>query len=402
MAMYVASESALLRNPDLKPERTQSVELGTDLRFFDNKLRVDFTWYDIRSRDQIINLPLANSSGYDAKLINAGEIKNQGIELIVSATPYQTDEFSWNTQLNFARNKSEVVSLAPGIDSYLIVPDMYPADGGQDLSLEARVGEPLGQLVGLDFERVESGQYAGQIVHENGLPVVNTSEKVSAGTYQPDFTFGWGNTVNYQNFSLSIQFDGRVGGKIFSRTHTMLASGGAITNEDDERLGSILVGRVELSPLNYDSNGNPPRDSDGNIIWGDPINDGSFIGPGVKSDGNGGYVANDVEVATRDYVYRYYNNIFNRDVITTGAYENTWVKLRELRLSYNLPGELTDNLGITNASVSLVGRNLLLFTDVPSIDPETFSIRNGRIVQGLESTQIPSTRSFGLTVNIGI
>ena len=159
---------------------------------------------------------------------------------------------------------------------------------------------------------------------------------------------------------------------------------------------------MELSPLNYDSNGNPPRDSNGNIIWGDPINDGSFVGPGVKSDGNGGYVANDVEVATRDYVYRYYNNIFNRDVITTRAYENTWVKLRELRLSYNLPGELTDNLGITNASVSLVGRNLLLFTDVPSIDPETFSIRNGRIVQGFESTQIPSTRSFGLTVNIGI
>lgn len=399
---FVASESALLRNPDLKPERTQSVELGTDLRFFDNKLRVDFTWYDIRSRDQIINLPLANSSGYDAKLINAGEIKNQGIELILSATAYQTDDLSWNTQLNFARNKSEVVSLAPGIDSYLIVPDMYPADGGQDLSLEARVGEPLGQLVGLDFQRVQSGQYAGQIIHENGLPVVNTSEKVSAGTYQPDFTFGWGNTVNYQNFSLSIQFDGRVGGKIFSRTHTMLASGGAITNEDDERLGSILVGRVELSPLNYDSNGNPPRDSNGNIIWGDPINDGSFVGPGVKSDGNGGYVANDVEVATRDYVYRYYNNIFNRDVITTGAYENTWVKLRELRLSYNLPTNLTDNLGITNASVSLVGRNLLLFTDVPSIDPETFSIRNGRIVQGFESTQIPSTRSFGLTVNIGI
>lgn len=399
---FVASESALLRNPDLKPERTTSVELGGDLRFFNNRLRVDATWYDIRSKDQIINLPLAASTGYEAKLINAGEIKNTGFELVLEGSPVIRNDFTWSVDVNFARNRSEVVSLADGIDSYLIVADMYPADGGQDLSLEARVGEPLGQLVGLDFLRVESGPFAGQIVHENGLPVVDTSQKVSAGTYQPDFTYGIGNTFNYKNFSLYVLFDGRVGGSIFSRTHTMLASGGAITNFDDERLGSILEGRVILPPLQYDADGNPLLDGDGNIIWGDPIDPGSFIGPGVMVDENGNFVENDVPVATRDYVYRYYNNIFNRDVITTGTYENTWVKLREVRLTYNLPVDLVQNLGFRYVRASLVGRNLLLFTDVPSIDPETFSIRNGRIVQGFESTQIPSTRSFGLTVNFGI
>lgn len=399
---FVASESPLLRNPELRPERTSSWELGTDMRFFDNRLRFDFAWYDIRSRDQIINLPLANSTGYDASLINAGEIKNTGVELIITGTPIQKKDFQWRSTLNFARNRSEVVSLAPGIDSYLIVPDMYPADGGQDLSLEARVGEPLGQLVGLDFQRVQEGPFAGQIVHENGLPVVDNSRKVSAGSFQPDFTFGFSNTFDYKNFSLFVQFDGRVGGKIYSRTHTMLASGGAITNEDDERLGSILVGRVELPPLNYGPDGQPPRDSDGNIIWGDPINDGSFVGPGVMLDGNGNFVENNVEVPTRDYVYRYYNNIFNRDIITTGTYENTWVKLRELRLTYRVPQKFVDKLGFRYANISAVGRNLLLFTDVPSIDPETFSIRGGRIVQGFESTQIPSTRSFGLTIGVGI
>jgi hypothetical protein len=279
---------------------------------------------------------------------------------------------------------------------------MYPADGGQDLSLEARVGEPLGQLIGLDFMRVQSGPYKGQIIHENGLPVVNTSEKVSAGTYQPDFTYGFGNTFRWKDFTLFVQFDGRVGGNIYSRTHTMLASGGAITNKDDERLGSILVGRVELPPLNYDGNGQPARDANGNIIWGDPINPGSFVGPGVMVGPNGDYVENDVPVATRDYVYRYYNNIFNRDIITTGTYENTWVKLREMRLTYGLPTEIAESVGLKYVNVSAVGRNLLLFTDVPSIDPEAFSIRNGRIVQGFESTQIPSTRSFGLTVNFGL
>ena len=182
----------------------------------------------------------------------------------------------------------------------------------------------------------------------------------------------------------------------------MLASGGAITNKDDERLGSILVGRVELPPLNYDANGQPPRDANGNIIWGDPINPGSFVGPGVMVGPNGEYVENDVPVATRDYVYRYYNNIFNRDIITTGTYENTWVKLREMRLTYGLPSQIAESVGLKYVNVSAVGRNLLLFTDVPSIDPEAFSIRNGRIVQGFESTQIPSTRSFGLTVNFGL
>lgn len=399
---FVATESSLLRNPELKPERTTSLELGTDLRFLENRLRVDFTWYDIRSKDQIINLPLAKSTGYDAKLINAGEIKNEGIELLISGTPVQKQDFSWDITANYAKNTSEVVSLADGIDSYLIVPDMYPADGGQDLSLEARVGQPLGQLIGFDFKRVQSGPYKGQIIHENGLPVLNTSEKVSAGTYQPDFTYGFGNTFRWKDFTLFVQFDGRVGGNIYSRSHALLVGGGAITNKNDKRLGSILVGRVELPPLNYNSNGEPARDANGNIIWGDPINAGSFVGPGVMMGPNGEYVPNDVKVATRDYVIKYYNNEFNRDVITSATYENTWVKLREMRVTYGLPPSVAESMGLKYVNVSAVGRNLLLFTDVPSIDPEAFSIRNGRIVQGFESTSIPSTRNFGLTINFGL
>ena len=396
----VTTKSTFLRNPDLRPETTSSYEIGTDLRFFRDRLQLDATYYFISSKDQIINLPLAESSGYTSRLINAGEIQNRGIEIFLGARPIENElGFNWDIGFNFSSNRSEVVSLAPGINNYQIVADMYPNDGGQDLSLEARVGEPYGQLVGLDLQRVQEGPYKGQIINENGLPLVG-NEKVSAGTFQPDFLAGIINTFTYKNFTLSFQFDGRVGGKIYSRTHTMLASGGAITNEDDETLGSILVGRQEYAPLEYDANGNPPLDDDGNYIWGEVVNPGSFVGPGVKADGNGGWVPNDEEVATRDYVYRYYNNIFNRDIITTGTYENTWMKLRELRLTYRLPQTLVTSIGLTNATISVVGRNLLLFSDVPSIDPEAFSIRNGRIVQGFESTQLPSTRSFGFNINV--
>jgi hypothetical protein len=183
----------------------------------------------------------------------------------------------------------------------------------------------------------------------------------------------------------------------------MLTSGGAITNEGDEKLGNILDGRVVLPPLNYDANGNPPLDADGNYIWGTPINPGSFVGPGVVNVGtedNPQYVPNTTAVPTRDYVYRYYNNIFNRDVITTPTFENTWMKLREVKITYNIPKTFLSEIGVFDANVSLVGRNLLLFTDVPTIDPESFSIRNGKIIQGFESTQLPSTRSYGVNLSI--
>ncbi len=399
----VADKSSLLRNPDLRPETTSTYELGTDLRFFNDRIGLDLTYYSISSKDQILQVPLAQTTGYAARLLNAGEIQNRGVELMLRANPVQTaGGFNWNVNLNFARNRSEVVELAEGITNYQIASDMYPGDGGQDLSLEARVGEPLGQLVGLDLQRVEEGPYAGQVIHQDGLPLVGT-EKVSAGTYQPDFTFGLYNTLDYKSFRLGFLFDGRVGGKIFSRSHTMLVSGGAITNEGDEKIGSILEGRVEHEPLQYDANGNPPLDADGNYIWGPLVNEGSFVGPGVTNVGTAEdpeYVPNEEEVATRDYIYRYYNNIFNRDLITTGTFDNTWVKLREVVLTYTLPNAVAENIGLQGASVSLVGRNLFLFTNVPTIDPETFSIRNGRIIQGFESTQLPSTRSIGFNIRV--
>ncbi len=399
----VTSRSAFLRNPNLRPETTTSYEVGTDLRFFNGRLQLDAAYYFISSKDQIINLPLAISSGNRSRLINAGEIQNQGIEILLSGQPIRNPNgLTWDVSLNFTRNRSQVISIAPGIESYQIVADMYPADGGQDLALEARVGEPMGQLTGLDWERVEGGEFDGQIIHdENGYPILR-NERVSAGTFQPDFIAGLINTFSYKNFTFGFQFDGRVGGVIFSRTHTMLASGGAITNEGDDRLGSILEGRVQYAPLDYDSDGQPIRNPDGSYPWGEPTSEGSFVGPGVKLAPDGSYVSNDIGVPTRDYVYRYYNNIFNRDVITTGAYDNTWMKLREVRLTYRLPANLLSRVKLQRASVSVVGRNLLLFTNVPTIDPETFSIRNGQIVQGFESTQLPSVRSFGINLNIGL
>ena len=401
----VASESATLNNPNLKPEQTVTYEVGADVRLFDGALGLDVTYYDIQSKDQIINVPVAASTGYDSRFINAGEIQNQGVEIMLNASPIQNDNgFSWSFNINYGQNTSEVVSLTEGINNYQLASDMYPADGGADLSFEAREGKEFGQLVGKGLKRVEDGQYEGEIIHEDGLPV-ETDEKVSAGSYQPDFRLGVSNTLSYKNLSLNFLIDGQVGGQIYSRTHTMLATGGAITNEDDEDIGKTLEGRGDYTPQYVEEDGEVvvEKDDQGNPVYVENEAPSGYTGDGVKNVGteeNPEYVPNDVTVPTRDYFYQYYGNGFNRDIVTTGTYDATFFKLREVTLTYQFPDSWFKNNIVQDAAFSLVGRNLVLWTQVPSIDPETYSIRNGRIIQGYESTQLPSTRSYGFNISV--
>lgn len=384
----VAGLSSQLNNAELLPERTSSVELGADLRFYNGRLGLDFTWYQLNSRDQIISLPLASSSGFTSRIVNSGEIQNRGIEVILTATPVEREQFTWNTTFNITRNRSEVISLAEGIETYQIVQDIYPNDGGQDLSLEAQVGMPLGQLVGLGFQRDD----AGNIIHENGLPLM-TTEKVSAGTWQPDALIGWDNTVNFGRWEAGMLWFAQIGGQIYSRTHALMATGGAIVGDGDPNLDlSTLDGR-ETYTITYDNNGDPVYTPFNENDWG-------VVGPGVMYDDEGNLVENTVEVPTRDYFYAYYGNGFNRDNIEAATYDATFVKLRELRIGYALPTDLVERIGASKATVSLVGRNLLLFTKVPSIDPETYSIRGNSFVPGFESTSLPTQRTIGFSVNV--
>ena len=177
-------------------------------------------------------------------------------------------------------------------------------------------------------------------------------------------------------------------------------TGGTITNEDDPHLDLLTTEGRTVYSVDYDANGAPVYTLE---------QAGGVIGPGVKNigtDENPEYVPNDVPVEPggagyTGYFYNYYGNGFNRDNIEAATYDATYVKLREVSLSYRIPSGVLESAGIANASISLVGRNLLLFTNVPSIDPETYSIRNGLFVNGFESTQLPSVRSFGFSLNLG-
>lgn len=439
----VVTESDVLRNPNLRPEQTETYEIGTDVRFFNGRLGVDLTYYNIRSSDQILNVPVAASTGYSSRILNAGELENRGVELVLNAQPISSagdPGFNWYVNINYTRNRSEVLSLAEGIDNYQIVSDLYPADGGNDLSLEARPGEPYGQLVGLGLQRTANGD----IIHVDGRPQV-TSDKTSAGTYQPDYLLGVYNRFSYEQpemgkFTFGFLIGGQVGGKIYSRNHTMLSTGGAITNEEVDGFrnlwglmdqngngpGSTLTGRPETRVEYYDANGDLITD----VSQHDQIEhvayyydeQGGVIGDGVQPtpeaqqqlddgettiealierDRNGEevFVENDQTVNTRRYVYDYYGNGFSRDIITTGTFDATYFKLREVQLGWDVPAKWLDNSAFRGLRFSVVGRNLILWTDVPTIDPEAYSIRNGQFIPGFESTQLPSTRSFGFNIN---
>ena len=424
----VFTANRTVADPGLTNERTRAVEFGLDVRLFNDLFRLDATYYNMLSFDQVINLPVASASGYDFKTTNGGEIRNEGIELLLSATPVNTGNFSWDVTLNLGHNRAVVESLPDVVSGgrYSIVADVFPGDeGGADLEYVAEEGQLLGQLYGLGFQRGPDGQ----IIHENGLPQL-TEEKVSAGSYQPDLRAGIYNTLSVGNFSLGFLFDGQFGGNIYSRTHALMATGGTITNEDDPNLDLKTTDGRTIYSVDYDATTGLPvytleqeggivapgvmygyeTGPNGNILFGEsgPIRTDQL----VENDGLAWSYNSDTEqweselvkpggAGYTGYFYAYYGNGFNRDNIEAATYDATYVKLREVSLSYTLPGSLLEGIGIASARVALVGRNLLLFTNVPSIDPETYSIRNGLFVNGFESTQLPSTRSFGVSLHLG-
>lgn len=378
------SVNSLAGNADLRPERTTSFEAGIDIRFLKNRLRLDATYYSMLSKDQIILLPVAATSGKNTRLTNAGEISNKGIEVALSATAIRRQNgLNWDINLNLGHNRAIVESLPEGVkDNYPMVANMYPNDGGTaGLDLVAVEGELLGQLRGLTFVRDEDDN----IIHENGLPVTS-EEKSIVGSYQPYLRAGIYNTFTYKNLSFGFLFDGSFGGKIFSRTHALMNTAGGITNNDDPNLPMSSLDGREIYDISYDANGGPVYDL---------VDAGGVVGPGVDIDGG----ENTTVVSPRDYFYAYYGNGFRRDNIESALFDATYVKLREVRIAYQFNGEALGNLGFEGLSVAFVGRNLLLFTEVPSIDPETYSIRNGRFVNGFESTQLPSTRNFGISIS---
>lgn len=371
-------ESSALPNANLKPEISSSFEIGTELKFFLNRVGLDLTYYNSNSRNQILPIQLSNTTGYSSRVINAGLIQNSGVEAVLHLTPLKNPTgFSWDIDVNWSANRSTVKELYTDPESGQEINNYVMAD--RYITVEARVGERMGDMYGIGFERVSSdpndkyydasGQYVGQVVYSaNGKPVA-TTERIKLGNYNPDWMAGVRNTFNYKGVGLSILFDTRQGGEIYSHTQTVGREGGIIVE--------TLEGRQDGYDLTKEGNG--------------------VIGDGVVQGADGSFAPNTTKLSAREWHTSY---TLGRRLVEGVIYDASFTKLREVQLSYTIPNKILGKSGVRDITLSIVGRNLMLWSKVPHVDPETASTSGGTIIPGVESVAIPSTKSFG--VNVGL
>lgn len=342
-------------NQALKPVRIAEYEAGLSLAFLNNRLSFDMAYYVKNTKDDIAVVSTSSASGYGSKIMNVGEIRNQGFEFMVNAVPVHTKEFEWNTTLNFAYNDSEVLYLGEGVERLQI--DGASSRSG-NVSVQNIVGSSYGELIGYKYKR-----HNGQIVYENGIPQ-RADELSSLGNGVYNLTGGWSNSFKYKNFILSFLLDFKVGAKLFSGTNYSLFSEGLHK--------STLVGRTADNPR------------------------GSVIGAGVMLDKSGNYVPNNVAVDAQTY----YSGITRNNIAEEFVYNANFLKLRELSVGYDFPQTMLTKMKVVKGlNVSLVGRNLwTIIKHTDNIDPEAaYNNSNG---QGLELNGYPATRSIGFNVNV--
>ena len=334
-----------LANANLKPEQTTSAELGAELAFFDSRVTLDASYYDKETKNQILNLVIPPTSGYSTQAINAGQISNKGFEATLGANLLKSDAgLNWTSTFNYARNKSRVVSLTPGLTTVVL--------GTQrSASVTATVGHPYGELTGYTFLRDASGN----LLTQNGMPI--RGPQAVLGNVNPDWVGGWNNEFKFGRVTASFLLSFHEGGKFFSNTNMMCDQSGMCAN--------TLKGRE--------------------VDWNKP-------GIVVKGIDRTTQQPNTINVTSEQYFQSLW--LINQAY----TYDDSYVKLREMRVGYDLPSRFAQRLNAQALNVALVGRNLWTHSNVPNIDPE-FTYNTGN-AQGLEFAPMPTNRSIGITVQV--
>lgn len=367
-------ESSLLANPQLKPESFNTWEVGLNVVLLQKRIDFDVTYYDTRAKDQILNLTLTQTSGYQSRVINAGEIKSTGIEVMLNATPLLLPNgFRWDITANFARNRSQVLSLADGIPAYVI---MSP---GEEATIEARIGERMGDIYGPGFERVPEGPMKGEIIiGANGLPI-KTTNPINLGNYNPDWSAGISNTFSFKGFTLRGLLDIRHGGVFISRFYNKGMGAGILEESAYERAKRA-----------------PGTEYDGLYYHAGVVQnaDGTYSQNLISTDGSASEGI--VGTSARAYYKQYFDH--NSEAQLKDA---SFVKLREVSFGYTVPQKLLGKLPLRDVRIAFVGRNLKLWAKDPDFDPEAAMATGGPfgLAPGFENMSLPSTKSYGVNLS---
>ncbi|MCF0176691.1 MAG: SusC/RagA family TonB-linked outer membrane protein [Bacteroidales bacterium] len=359
-------------NKDLRPTMTSSYELGLETKFFQNRLGIDFTFYDQKSRDQIIGLASSSTSGYNYRLVNAGNIQNSGIELAINGRAVDTGNFSWDLGVNFSKNNNKVLELVDGMNYFEREKATWCG-----VTVGAEVGKNYGSILGKDFKRTDDGTVI--INPETGLPKVDDTLR-TLGNASWDWTGGFYTTFTYKNLRLSAAFDVKVGADLFSMSmRSAYDSGKAMETLDGREEWYASEEARRAAGVSIDT-------------WRANGNCKGFVVPGVIENADGSFVPNDIPVNPEDYWTSAAANAPSMFI-----YDNSYVKCREITLGYTFPGKWFGE-GVRGMSVSFVARNpFIVWKNIPNIDPDSSYNTSGL---GLEYGSLPSRRSFGFNVNI--
>ncbi|MDC1401686.1 SusC/RagA family TonB-linked outer membrane protein [Flavobacteriaceae bacterium] len=326
-------------NSDLKPENIASSEFGLELAMLNNKLSLDVSVYNVKTTDLIFDVPVPAATGYQFNRTNIGEVTNKGLEIVFGANLLNTADFSWDTSLFYSKNENKIVELVEGVDRF-----SYTISTDSNVSISATEGGSIGDIYG----RVWTGE-----VNSDGVPIGSAAPDVLLGNAQPDWKGGWSNTIKYKDLSLRFLIDARMGGQIYSQTSADLDRNGVSKRSLQYRESGVVV-------------------------------NGTNTGTGS---------ANTQSITGQQY-WTAMSNISENYI-----YDQDNIRLRELALAYNIPLK-SNKLGLQNAMVQLVGRNLFFFMNkADDIDPEAM-LGTSLGVQGLSQNAMPTLRSVGLNLNL--
>jgi len=362
-------------NANLTYQSKTGIEFGLEAAFFKNRLKADITVYREDTADQTLDLASSATSGYEFLSVNAGELRNEGIEVFLSGTPIKTKDFEWGIDLNFSKNKNSILSLHPDINTYTISEARWAG-----AAIVAQVGGQYGTIIGKDFQKTDSGEI---IVGANGLPLY-TDTKVALGKGLPDWAAGLTNRFSYKGITLQFLLDMKFGMDVYSMTNSVAAGKGL--------LDVTTEGRDEYNAARAAASAGDP-----NFNVGTWTPTAGYVADAVVNTGtadNPVYVKNTTPVDPQTY----WTNVAE-NTPAPFIYDASYVKLREVSLGYTIPKSVFSAAKINSIYISAFARNLLTFNkDLPNIDPESmYTSGNG---QGFEYGSLPSRRSYGFNIKV--
>lgn len=342
--IFSANNEDWMANPNLKNETINSWELGLELKGFENRVGIDVAYYKKNAKDQILKIDVPSATGFKKKMINAGNIENKGVEIALNATPVMTASgFTWDTQINWSKNKNKVVSLTNDTKEQIL------SDASVSfLKIVAHEGGSFGDIYGYAYERDANGN---MIIGDEGTPV-RSEDMVLLGNNQPDWMLGWSNTFTYKNFTLNFMLDMRKGGDVYMGSIRTGATNGSLEMTLDNRENGLVV-------------------------------------PGVLADGS----QNTKNISAETY----WNGISG--ITEAWMYDATNIRLRELSLGYSFPKSMLSKTPFTGLKLSFVARNLfMIYSKTKGFDPEA-AYTSGN-AQGIEYGSMPTMRSLGFNLNV--